>query len=385
MRSHLNRAIGGLGLLSALMDPSFANIAGGFDAADIKFSFCAFESGRCNFEGRKIVRFGADNSWFYTVAENGIQCTISPFGDPSIGNRKVCQVGDYDTNRAPSLFRNQITTTVNVEVIVIDDGSGLNKQRYSRKYVEDFLSQASLLTNNEFIFNLSDHQLLINKDLYEQRNQQPVLMHLRDHRAVEGRFVVAITNPRTIDATGMTIQGAFIESHMPVIVMRSRLNNGSKEDVIELSRIFLHEFGHTFGFTHEGNLSSKPYNAENWWFVPEIRKFVASRIDAYNNKKSFSCMQTLQNCESSRFVVTDDYLFEYKNGSKPWSKFQLLSRNSSSTTKKIIGFDSSREILIKIEETEREGMHFVSWSVANKDQTPKSWNRIRGMFAEGKD
>jgi hypothetical protein len=207
-----------------------------------------------------------------------------------------------------------------------------------------------------------------------------VLDYLIKNKSTYGNFTVAISNPATLDSAGMTIQGSFTETYMPAIVMRSRMNDGSKEDLIELSRIFLHEFGHTFGFTHEGNLHSQPYNAENWWHVPEIRSFIFQRLNSFSQRKVITCVQDATSCESSHFVMVDEQLFEYKFGRNPWSKFRSISSRIKSENYLFYGMDDSRGILLKIQNGIKLGDYYAYWSWTNNDKTPAGWNKIQGTF-----
>lgn len=60
---------------------------------------CADERSRCNFEGTKQVRYGANGAFVYRTATGGIQCTNEAFGsDPLRGIGKKCWVGDDEAN-----------------------------------------------------------------------------------------------------------------------------------------------------------------------------------------------------------------------------------------------------------------------------------------------
>lgn len=53
---------------------------------------CSGENGRCNFSGTTAVRYGADGSFSYKTATNGIDCNNGVFGDPRGGVYKYCYV-----------------------------------------------------------------------------------------------------------------------------------------------------------------------------------------------------------------------------------------------------------------------------------------------------
>jgi hypothetical protein len=52
---------------------------------------CAIEGGRCNFVGRRSVRYGVPGSWVYGAAIGGLDCNNATFGDPKVGTVKRCQ------------------------------------------------------------------------------------------------------------------------------------------------------------------------------------------------------------------------------------------------------------------------------------------------------
>ena len=55
-----------------------------------EWKLCAFEGGFCGFSGTKDVRYGANGSYVYRAATNGITCSNSVFGDPAPGVPKQC-------------------------------------------------------------------------------------------------------------------------------------------------------------------------------------------------------------------------------------------------------------------------------------------------------
>jgi hypothetical protein len=59
------------------------------------FSFCAGQNGTCTFSGQKrLVAYGANNSFYYRVFSNSAPCTVGAFGgDPIVGVQKHCYLG----------------------------------------------------------------------------------------------------------------------------------------------------------------------------------------------------------------------------------------------------------------------------------------------------
>jgi hypothetical protein len=51
---------------------------------------CADEGGNCSFNGTMVVRYGANGSYYYQTATNGIGCNNGVFGDPIVGTYKAC-------------------------------------------------------------------------------------------------------------------------------------------------------------------------------------------------------------------------------------------------------------------------------------------------------
>ncbi|GCE12903.1 carbohydrate-binding protein [Tengunoibacter tsumagoiensis] len=51
---------------------------------------CASENGTCSFSGTMVVRYGANNQFFYKTATTSIACNNATFGDPLVGTVKAC-------------------------------------------------------------------------------------------------------------------------------------------------------------------------------------------------------------------------------------------------------------------------------------------------------
>jgi hypothetical protein len=55
----------------------------------------AEERSFCAFEGQCVVRYSADNTWYYAVGADGIACNNTSFGDPAFGRRKEASLARY--------------------------------------------------------------------------------------------------------------------------------------------------------------------------------------------------------------------------------------------------------------------------------------------------
>ncbi len=99
---------------------------------------CAGENGTCAFTGPREVWYGANSSWKYTQATNGISCSNGIFGDPLVGTVKACYTRASNASSSPS------TPT----------GTGLNSDGffYSRVQVCDKDSSGNLIDSRSYAF-----------------------------------------------------------------------------------------------------------------------------------------------------------------------------------------------------------------------------------------
>ncbi len=189
------------------------------------------------------------------------------------------------------------SVTIKINVFIFDDDKLLNSNHWSRPRIDSVLAAASELLDNSVRFEISDLRVVVDNEIYSTNKQNEILTRYLPVIHEYGRVSMAISGPATVDSAGAAIQDSFISDLKPKLVIRSRLNDFSKEDVIEVARIFLHELGHTLGFTHEGTLKARPFNADDWWFVEDARKFLltlatwsALRTDiAKTATSSFDC------------------------------------------------------------------------------------------------
>lgn len=63
-----------------------------YKPASYRWSFCATEKRKCDFSGRKVVRYGANGKYKYKTLESGAYCNNYVFGDPARGITKSCYV-----------------------------------------------------------------------------------------------------------------------------------------------------------------------------------------------------------------------------------------------------------------------------------------------------
>jgi hypothetical protein len=60
---------------------------------------CAAENATCSFSGTRVVRYGANSSYFYRTATSSIACNNATFGgDPIFGTAKHCDYSSQPPN-----------------------------------------------------------------------------------------------------------------------------------------------------------------------------------------------------------------------------------------------------------------------------------------------
>jgi hypothetical protein len=236
-----------------------------------QWSRCAREGSLCSFGDRRIVRFGIEGKWKYIETNDQIRCVISVFGDPVPGQIKYCEVGG---NSYPQ--RTNITNkNLQVNVFVFDDKKLLNIKKWTKNSVLDVLEKASELLDGRVKFEISEYKIIVDEKLYTAHSQNVLMNSFLLKNSEYGKISLGFSSPISNDSAGMAIQDSFITEFKPKLIIRSRLDDGSKEDVTELARIFLHELGHTLGFAHDGKLTAQPFNTDDWWFVDNAREFLS--------------------------------------------------------------------------------------------------------------
>ena len=237
---------------------------------EYKWTRCGGEMQLCRFDGRRIVRFGSQDRFKYIEANDEIRCSIGVFGDPAPRESKSCWYGE----KIRPLASDRTSSIIKINVFVFDDDQLLNSNHWTRARIESVLAAASELLDNSLRFEISDFRVIIDNEIYATNKQNEILTGYLAKVHEYGRISMAISGPATVDSAGSAIQDSFIVDLKPKLVIRSRLNDFSKEDVVEVARIFLHELGHTLGFSHEGTLKSRPFNTDDWWFVDAARRFL---------------------------------------------------------------------------------------------------------------
>jgi hypothetical protein len=86
---------------------------------------------------------------------------------------------------------------------------------------------------------------------------------------------VVISGPRTVGTDGLARQDSGTRDFYPHIVLRSRKQDGGGPDIFEVAAMWLHEVGHTVGYSHSGTAMAMPYPCDGWWDIPDARARVA--------------------------------------------------------------------------------------------------------------
>jgi hypothetical protein len=60
------------------------------DSSSVEYTHCSDERNECNFSGTRLIRYGANGTYTYKVATDGVSCTNDVFGDPLHGTVKAC-------------------------------------------------------------------------------------------------------------------------------------------------------------------------------------------------------------------------------------------------------------------------------------------------------
>lgn len=65
-------------------------------SSTIHWTGCSREGGTCSFKGARIVKYGANGKFSYRMATNSIGCNNRKFGDPIVGTGKACEYYNSD-------------------------------------------------------------------------------------------------------------------------------------------------------------------------------------------------------------------------------------------------------------------------------------------------
>jgi hypothetical protein len=60
------------------------------DDTSFEYTYCAKERTDCDFSGTRLIQYGANGTYTYKVASDGVSCNNSVFGDPLRGTVKAC-------------------------------------------------------------------------------------------------------------------------------------------------------------------------------------------------------------------------------------------------------------------------------------------------------
>jgi hypothetical protein len=69
------------------------------DSSSVKYTHCANEREKCDFSGKRVIRYGAKGTYTYKVATDGVSCANNIFGDPLRGTAKECSYSTDVTSR----------------------------------------------------------------------------------------------------------------------------------------------------------------------------------------------------------------------------------------------------------------------------------------------
>jgi hypothetical protein len=77
----------------------------------VTYSYCSDEWSQCDFSGTRVIRYGANSTFTYEVATDGVSCTNSVFGDPLRGTGKACYYSDDITDGVTAVSETIVSST----------------------------------------------------------------------------------------------------------------------------------------------------------------------------------------------------------------------------------------------------------------------------------
>jgi hypothetical protein len=169
-------------------------------------------------------------------------------------------------SRAPSI-------QVDVRVVTREDGTG--NEQWSEAFTRRVFERAQSLAHADVRFDLVSFETLENDVMFATKTQPPIL-DWATSKAIVGHLTVVISQPATSDTAGYARVDSGTKDFKPNLVMRSRKRNQSDADVYECAAIFLHELGHTLGYSHDGTVEAMPWPCDGWWDMPNARVRLAT-------------------------------------------------------------------------------------------------------------
>ncbi|NHZ80135.1 hypothetical protein F2P44_12725 [Massilia sp. CCM 8695] len=85
-------ATGGVACNSNVFGDPTPGIAKRCDKAQVTWTLCATEGGRCNFSGTNAVLFGAEGKYYTYTKTDGVDCTVGAMANPAPGLVKSCYI-----------------------------------------------------------------------------------------------------------------------------------------------------------------------------------------------------------------------------------------------------------------------------------------------------
>jgi hypothetical protein len=122
------------------------------DDSSVSYTYCADERSQCDFSGTRVIRYGANGTYTYGVATDGVSCSNSVFGDPLYGTRKACHYSTDVTNGVTSISGTVVSSTDELLSAVNSAQAGANIYlRGGTYYFGDTISLASDGTSSKMI------------------------------------------------------------------------------------------------------------------------------------------------------------------------------------------------------------------------------------------
>ncbi len=182
-----------------------------------------------------ILNGSGTQNYNLTTRQWGI-CTIASCSAGYVANARV---GFCVKASAP-------IAKVNIHVARNDNGTG--NAIWTDSFINAVISKINFLLKGNIIFNLNQKTNINDSNLYSKLSQESFgndLVHLRRFTQI----TAVVSNPATNDAAGQALNIRY--NYEPFFAMRSRKNNGSDADALEVAQIFLHELGHNMGMAHD--------------------------------------------------------------------------------------------------------------------------------------
>jgi len=162
-----------------------------------------------------------------------------------------------------------IEVPVKIYKITMDDGSG--NPLWTDSYIKRVFEASNQMLHGDIQFIALPSTTIKNSLVFKSDSQSEILNTYWSQFSRQGQITVFVSSPNARDSAGLAKIFSGAKDFKPVLVMRSRANTGSDNDVYEVAAIFLHEISHTLGFTHDGSMEKMPYYTDGWWELPPAR------------------------------------------------------------------------------------------------------------------